>query len=487
MTPRSLVPFIALILFSSASLAADDEKQKEKELIAKVTQAYGGKALTELKSYRIADHYLTPTTGQSHTPSLMEVSSSRQVLHVDIANNRATFDSWSEGRSGAFQGATISDGEKAYSINYQAQTYGEAGSADPHVFAGGTMRTSDTVLAYELSLVADKATLKDDTRYMNRAHHVITMPFPSSPDLNLYIDSATFLISKMVRENPALGDLSYVFSGHKDIDGITSSTSISFFIAGQPSLISTKHTLSFNQSLTESDITLDNNLSAEGERIDDSEMVTNKLGDGLYHIGQNGGFSLFADTSTGIVAAGGYAGLSNRLEHFQKQSNNFKPLSHQIVTHHHSDHIGGLGEAVNLGAKLVTVNDNISTIKDSITPTPSDTVFHHSGKRTTLGDGRKRIDVYEVSTSHAESFLVMYSPTNETVFIADHYGSPFAKGLPTASQSSVDMYRELEKLDIDIKNIATAHNARIFTMRELKESAAAFQSTVCNAKRPVCT
>ncbi len=487
MTPRSLVPFIALIIFSSASLAESDGKEKEKKLIEKVTQAYGGKALTELKSYRIVDHYLTPTTGQSHTPSLMEVSSSKQVLHVDIANNRTTLDNWSEGRSGAFQGATISDGDKAYSINYQSKTYGEARSSDPHVFAGGTMRTSDTVLAYELGLVADKATLKDDTRYMNRPHHVITMPFPSSPDLNLYIDSDTFLISKMVRENPTLGDLSYVFSGHKDIDGITSSTSIRFFIGGQPSLISTKHSLSFNQPLSKSDVTLASYLSAEGERIDDSEMVTNRLGDGLYHIGQNGGFSLFADTPTGIVAAGGYPGLSNRLEHFQKQSKNFKPLSHQIVTHHHSDHIGGLGEAVNLGAKLVTVNDNIGTIKDSITPTPSDTVFHNSGERTTLGDGRKRIDVYEVSTSHAESFLVMYSPASKTVFIADHYGSPFAKGLPTASQSSVDMYNELEKLDIDIKNIATAHNARIFSMNELKASVAAFQSTACNAKRPVCT
>ncbi len=487
MTPRSLVPFIALVFFSSALLASNDEKQRKEELIAKVTQAYGGKALTELKSYRIVDHYLTPTTGQSHTPSLMEVSSTKQVLHVDMANNRAAYDSLSEGRSGAYQRATISDGEKAYNINHQAQTYGEARSADPHVFAGGTMRTSDTVLAYELGLVADKATLNDDTHYMNRPHHVITMPFPSSPDLILYIDSNTFLISKMVRKNPSLGDLSYVFSGHKAIDGISSSTSTSFFIDGQPNLISTKHTITFNQSLSESDVTLASNLSAEGERIDDSEMVTTKLGDGLYHIGQNGGFSLFADTPTGIVAAGGYGGLSNRFAHFQNQSNNFKALSHQIVTHHHSDHIGGLGEAVSLGAKLVTVNDNINTIKDSITPTPSDTVFHNSGKRTTLGDGRKRIDIYEVSTSHAASFLVMYSPANKTVFIADHYGSPFAKGLPTASQSSVDMYKELKKLDIDIKKIATAHNARIFTMNELKESVAAFKPIVCNGKRPVCT
>jgi len=74
MTPRSLISFIALISISGASLAGE----KEQDLIDKITQAYGGKAFSELKSYRIVDHFLAPTTGQSHTPSLMEVSSSKQ-------------------------------------------------------------------------------------------------------------------------------------------------------------------------------------------------------------------------------------------------------------------------------------------------------------------------------------------------------------------------------------------------------------------------
>jgi hypothetical protein len=118
---------------SRNSIAAE----KEDSLIAKLTQAYGGDALTNLSSYKIVDHYLSPTTGQSHSPSLMEISSSKQVLHVDIRNNRATYDSWNDGRSGAFQNAIISDTEKAYSINYQAGTYSQASSTDPHVFATG--------------------------------------------------------------------------------------------------------------------------------------------------------------------------------------------------------------------------------------------------------------------------------------------------------------------------------------------------------------
>ncbi len=482
MTPRLLVSLITILAVSSTSIAGE----KEDQLIEKITQAYGGEALVNLNSYTIVDHFLSPTTGQSHTPSLMEVSTNKQVLSVDIKNNRAVYDTWNEGRSGSFQGATISDGEKAYTINYQAGTYGEANNVDPHVFAGGSMRTSDAVLVYELNQVKDKAVLKDDVNYMNRLHHVVSMPFPSSPDLNLFVDAETFLVSKMVRENPNLGDLSYVFSGHTKVGDITTATAINFFVAGQPNLISTKHALSFNQGIEASSVALPDNLKAEGERIDASNMVINKLSDRLYHIGQNGGFSLFADTSIGVVAAGGYPGLSTRLNHFQKESGSFKPLSHQIVTHHHSDHIGGIGEAVELGAKVVTVADNVETVRDSISPAPGNTAFYKSGARTTLGDGRSRIEVYEVSTSHAASFLVMYSPAEKTVFIADHYGSPFAKGLPTASSSSVDMFNELEKLNIDIDKITTAHNARIFTMKELRDSVAAYQPTVCSGNRPIC-
>lgn len=482
MTQRLLISLLTLLAVASNSFAGE----KEDSLIDKLSKAYGGEALTSLSSYKIVDHFLAPTTGQSHTPSLMEVSNIKQILQVDLKNNRAIYDTWNLGRSGAFQGAVISDGEKAYTINYQAGTYGDANSVDPHVFAGGTMRTSDTVLAYELTKVRDKAVLKDDVSFMNRPHHVITMPFPSSSDLNLYIDAETSLISKMVRENPTLGDLSYVFSGHARIGELVSATSINFFVGGQPNIISTKHALTFNQPLEESSVTLPSGLKAEGERIDTSEMVINKISDDVYHIGQNGGFSLFADTSIGTIAAGGYPGLIARLKSFADASGRFKPLSHQIVTHHHADHIGGLGEAVELGARLLTVDDNVETIKKSINPEPADTAFYRSGSRTTLGDGRNRIEVYEVSTSHAASFLVMYAPAVKTVFIADHYGSPFASGLPTANLSSVEMLNQLKQLDIDIEKIATAHNARIFTMKELTDSAAAFSEVVCSANRPVC-
>lgn len=479
--------FITALMTCAALPTLSHAGEKEDQLIDSIVSAYGGDALTNMRNYHIFERYLTPAIGQSHTPALTEVGKSTVSLLVETSTGKAVIDRWGEGRAGAFQGSTISDGTKAHNINYQQQTYGDADNADAHIFAGGTMRTADTILAYELNKVKNEATLGDDESYLGRPHHVLTMPFPQSPDLHLYVDAKTYLISKMVRKNPNLGNLDYVFSDYKEHNGIRYASSTVFTIAGTPTLISTERTLKFNQNLADNAFALPTNFKAEGERIDASEMDANKLSSNAYHVGANGAFSLFIDTSMGIVAAGGYAGLANRFQHFQKASDNHKPLSYQIVTHHHSDHIGGLGDAISLGAKIVTVSDNIDAVSEAITPTPDARDFYTVGTKTTFGEGRRRVDVYEVSTIHSESFLLTYVPADKLIFIADHYGSPFANGTPNANQNSVDMLAAIDTLKIDVKKISTAHNKRIFTMKNLRDSVAAYKPVTCLGQRPVCS
>jgi glyoxylase-like metal-dependent hydrolase (beta-lactamase superfamily II) len=196
---------------------------------------------------------------------------------------------------------------------------------------------------------------------------------------------------------------------------------------------------------------------------------------------------LFVDTNVGVVAAGGYAALTQRFKEFQAESGVYKPLAYQVITHHHADHVGGVSEAVALGAKLVTVEENIEAIQGSSKPAPTASDFYSMDSRVSFGEGKNRVEVYEVSTIHAASFLVLYVPSTKTVFIADHFGSAFAKTIPDADQDSVDMLNALEALDIDIQKIATAHNPRIFTMAEMRKSVANFTPSICAGKRPVCS
>lgn len=479
LTTALAIMFCCLPLYSAAG-------EKENQLVDKIIAAYGGDALVNLTSYTVSERYSSITIGQNHSPAMTEIGQNASVLTRDIKNNRTVYDTWGTNRSGGFQGSTVSDGEEAQTINYKMGSYGDANNADPYAFAGGTMRTSDTVLVYELSKVKQDAKLLDDERYMNRTHHILTMPFPLSSELKLYIDAQTFLISKMTRNIPPFGDLDYVFAQHEKRNGIYYATQMNFVFAGVPNLISIHRDATFNFAMPADTFSIPQNFTQEPDRIDTSEMLVNKISDRVFHIGQGGGFSIFMDTNTGIVAAGGYAALTGRFARFKQESKNYKPLAYQVVTHHHNDHIGGMGEAIRLGARLVTVSDNVQTIKDVVTPTPNDRDFLTISSRVTLGEGRNRVEVYEVSTIHAARFLVTYIPSEKMVFIADHMGSPFAQGTPVANAGTVDMLAALDGLGIDIKKIATAHNPRIFSMQDMRDSVANFTSTSCVGERPVC-
>ena len=159
-------------------------------------------------------------------------------------------------------------------------------------------------------------------------------------------------------------------------------------------------------------------------------------------------------------------------------------LINQVVTHHHNDHLAGIADAVAAGATLVTVDDNVETIKrDGASP---DARFLLLDKRLTLGVVKSRVEVYEVSTLHAARFLVTYVPEQKLIFIADHLNSPYETGVPTANVNTVTMLDALNALDIDYNKITVAHGARIFSKKDLEQSVAAFEPGSCVGDRPVC-
>jgi glyoxylase-like metal-dependent hydrolase (beta-lactamase superfamily II) len=478
---------VALTALSLGATAQDSEEEsKLPALIDAVVAAYGGDALTGIRNYTITERYIAPATGQSWTPHLDNVGATNQTFTHDLEGGRLYFENWFYGRGGYFANATIVNGDGAWAINPMASNYGIAANSDPYTIAGGTLRTTDALLALELHKARDKATYLGSENYMNRPHEKVQMPFPQSPDLTLYIDAQTGLISRMSRENPQLGLLDYVFNGHTSKNGITRATSSNFFIAGRPNLIGSRRQVSFNQRLDADLFTLPQGLAEEGERLDVSETVVNKLSNEVYHIGQGAGFTLFVDTGNGIVAAGGYPGLTQRLQRFREETGNHQPLAYQVVTHHHQDHLGGIGEALDLDARLVTVADNVETIKQTIRRDPESSRFLTVKGRVTLGSGKNRVEVYEVSTLHAASYLLVYAPGSRTLFTADHFGSPYIEGTPLANGNTVSLHAALAPLKLNYTRIVTAHGGRVFTARDFEKSVDAYKPAACPPNYPLC-
>lgn len=477
---------VALLVVTGAAQAQDDEFDVG-ALIDRVVAAYGGDALTEMRNYEIVEAYIGPNLGQSWAPELSDLNRNNLRLVHDIENGRAYFESYFKARGGIFPNLIIVNGEEAWTVNLLINRHGEANSADPYTFGGGTMRTTDTLLARQLHMSREEAEYLGPTTWLNRPHEQVKMPFPLSPDLILFIDAETHLVTRMTRENPQLGALDYVFDEHAEVDGVMAAKRVFFSVAGDPNLIGTGRTVRFNRDLDDGLFELPANTEPEGERIDTSEMVVNRLANNVYHIGQNGGYSIFVDTGTEVVGCGGYPGLRDRLAKFQEATGAHKRLAYQVVTHHHNDHLGGIDEALSLGATLVTVDDTVEVIRDLSQLAPESGRFLTVNGRMTLGDGKDRVEIYDVSTVHSRSNLLFYVPATRTVFMADHFGSPYAEGVPAATRNTVSMAEALEPLELNYNRIVTAHNARVYTARDFERSVQSFRDFDCPDDRPLCS
>jgi glyoxylase-like metal-dependent hydrolase (beta-lactamase superfamily II) len=476
---------LAATLMAMAAVAAMAQTDKN-TLIDAVAAAYGGDAFTNIKNYEITERYIAPATGQSWSPELVNIGGVRQHLVHELSSGNVYFENWFVGRGGGFPNVIIVKADQGWTVDPVNNRYGEAASADPYVIAGGTLRTTDTLLARELVNAREAAEHVGSAMHLNRAHDLLKIPFPQSADLTLYIDKQTHLINRMRRDNAQLGALDYVFSDHVKKDGITRATRTSFLVAGQPNMIGANREVAFNVALPASRFEVPANMKEEGKRLDDSEMVVNRLSKNVYHIGQSGAYSLFVDTGSEIIAAGGYAGLADRFARFQSETGVHRPLRYQVITHHHTDHLGGIGDALDLGAQLVTVRANVEPIRAASRRDVESGRFLNTPARMTFGSGDGRVELYDVSTIHAASNLLFYVPSTRTLFMADHLSSPYEKGVPSANLNTVSMAAALQPLDLNYSKIATAHGARIYSRKDLENSVAAFSDQECPQGWALC-
>lgn len=457
--------------------------EKEDKLIEQVVAAYGGDALTKAKSLRINDRYKILAVGQSASPDLMDIGFNNVSLTIDFENGRKSLRNWNKNRGGAFLNQAIFDGEKGHNINELAHTHAENANLSFATLGGGIVRTTDAALVRHMVDTADTAVAGDDAMYRGKAHKTITVKMEGSPDLTLFADAETGLISKMTRQNPQLGELSYIFSEYRSSDGVTYASDMNFLIAGQPNIVTTKRTIDVNP-MVEENFKLPTGYSEQGATMDTSEMSVKKLADGIYYAGQNNGFSLFVDAGDHFVASGGYAALPARLDAVKAFAKVDKPLKQQIVTHHHTDHLGGMNEAAELGADFITVASNVAPVKAQIQSDIADARFTLVDGKASFAGGK--VEVYDISTAHADHYMLVYVPSLKLVFSADHFSTALEEGLPAANNNMVTFRAAIERLDLDVDTFLGAHGPRPLTMADLRTATENYREASCPVGADIC-
>lgn len=467
-------------LIASPALAGEQDDK----LIEKVVAAYGGEALTKAKSLTVNSTILNVSNGQSADPAETNIANSKIRLTIDFENSRKSFENWNKNRGGTFLNQAIFDGETGYAINHGAKTTGVNQNLTFGVIGGGTMRSTDTALVTILLENRENAAVGDSVKYKNRMHETITFPMEGSPDLTIYVDAESGLISKMTRENPVVGTLRYVFTDHQMNEGVVFARQTTFLVAGQPTTLTVDRSISLNGDIADAFV-VPGDYQEQGANIDTSEMMVRELADGIFYVGQNAGFSIFVDAGDHFVASGGYAGLTARFDAMKEATGINKRLGQQVVTHQHSDHVGGLAEAATLGAQFVTVAEHLGVVQAQFSaPLPEDRFDLVQGK-TSLAGGR--VEVYDISTAHAANYLLVYLPEIDLVFSADHFSTNLEQGLPVANNNMVTFRAAVEALDLEIDSFLGAHGTRPLTMQDLRAATDGYRDVNCPGNRPICS
>jgi glyoxylase-like metal-dependent hydrolase (beta-lactamase superfamily II) len=481
---------IILLLNSTMAIAHGTSTNKkththslEKKLIAKVIQAYGGDKLLLANSMTITDHNKSIAAGQGENPITPGIFRINEVLTIDFNKKRKSMLSWRVSRTSTDLEKFIFDGKEGRIYDILNKKYAKEDWLTYRSTGSGIVMRSDTMIARLLSDNAETAHYNGDISYLGALHHKLKVKINSITEYTLFIDKNSGLISKMAREHPSAGEIAYAFSNHRKTNGVAYANELNFTVGGDVRLMSVKRDISMNPMLAEA-FTRPADHSNWGEVIESSTLKIHKISSKVYHVGKGRSFSLFVDAGDYFIASGGHQGLKEKLQAMQALVGADKPLKYMISTHHHNEHLPSIKEAAELGAKIVTVSEHLSSMKEALSHDTNEDDFVFVDGKASFGHGA--VEVYDIATMHADHYLMVYVPAAKLVFAEDHFETQLKTAMPRVHKDMVVFSKAMAALAIDVEVLIDGHSPRQLSLTEFNAATDSYQSIVCPPSYAIC-
>ena len=282
-------------------------------------------------------------------------------------------------------------------------------------------------------------------------------------------------------DNPVLGDtpIEIAYSDYRDFNGVLFPGKIVRTQGGYPVL-----------DITVSSVTKDPAVDlAVPDQVKSFTPPTvtataEKLADGVWYIKGGGHHSVAIDQKDHIVVVEGPLDEARSTAVIAKVKETIpnKPIKSLINTHVHFDHSGGLRTYVAEGATIVTHEMNKAyyekawaaphTINpDKLAQANKPATFETFTDKHVITDGSRSIEIYPITgNGHNDAFAMIYLPKEKILMEVDAWAPLAPNQTPPATPSpfAVNLYDNIQKLKLDVKQIAALHGPRVATLDELK-------------------
>jgi glyoxylase-like metal-dependent hydrolase (beta-lactamase superfamily II) len=217
-------------------------------------------------------------------------------------------------------------------------------------------------------------------------------------------------------------------------------------------------------------------------------VTVEKLANGVYYVKGGSHHSVAIDQADHIVVVEGpqHEARSTAVIAKVKETIPNKPIRYVINSHVHFDHSGGLRTYVAEGATVVTHAANEPFYKqawaaprtlnpDRMAQASRTPTFETFADKHTLTDGKRSIEIYPlVGNGHNDAFVMVYLPAERILMEVDAWAPPAAGASPPAVPSpfAVNLYENIQKVKLNVRQIAALHGPRVATLDELRTAVA---------------
>jgi glyoxylase-like metal-dependent hydrolase (beta-lactamase superfamily II) len=468
---RRLLP-LALIGVLTASVAyaenfTANNTDKAKALIDAAIEAHGGEALTnDLRTLIIETKTKNYSVGQSRgTEAPWDTSVNNSVDAIDLENS--TFINRAEGTGGGFEfrTGTIINGEDSYQLNFRAGTVAAIAEPDYDTTSGPFVRVTPALLLRTLKDREANAHYLGETSIDGVDYNIVGFSMTVGPAISMYFEKDTNLLRRSERVFPGFGLVEYRFDDYVEKNGVTYNQSFTLYLNGDVNLEREIKSVKVNASLDKL-LEVPETLVSIPEQQPDP-LRRQELDDGIWLIGGNGTYAMFVDMGEYIFAAGGTAGIPERIESLREVVGD-KPIRYGMLTHHHFDHVLGVTAYEDEGATLIAAAAHERVARNAAADGENLNMELVEERKVLEANGR-RVEIVDIGpTAHTEHLLVAWLPEEQILFEADHFAMPRVGPVPPAVTSTKTFAEALARQGLEAKQIVSAHSPKPGTREDLE-------------------